>query len=186
MRRKDVGMYTLSEDGGKPSYVYRGPSYIPPAAPVGLLRVKASLLAASIALCVLVFLQGRLDFATLRVLYGVLPFLLSLFGAGWCALAAASLFSWKERMTQREHRKSWAALGSASLLCALGATATLIGAIVFILYGGGGASREWPLLALLAAQAGTAVCIYLYMRRNPCRVEPSAQTPTAQGQERIS
>ncbi len=182
-RRKDLGMYVLNDDRDNPRYEYRGPSYVPPVPAGKLPRVKALLLAASVVHAALVFLMGRLNLASLRVLYVTLLWLLLVFGAGWGVIAAVSLFFWKEKMTQREHRTSWNALGAAGLLGVIAGAAAMAGVVLFVLFGGGNMRNEWSMLALLAAQAAISLVVFLYIQKNPCRAEAfySRKEPVGQG-----
>ena len=184
-RRRDLGMYVLSEDGAKPRYVYRGPLYVPPIPRERLLRAKALLFLAAVLSGTLVFLMGKLNAPSFRALYVMLPFLALVFGAGWAVVASGSMFLWKDAMTQREHRVSWNALAAAGLLSALSGGAVAAAVIVFLLADGGSLRAEWPLLPLAAAQVGTAIVFFLYIKRRPCAATPIYPPRVLNEQDRV-
>ena len=185
--RKDLDQYQLAGEGSKLRYVYRGAYHVPPLDPKRLRRAKVLLLLGSALQAILVFLMGWLNFPSFRQLYVTLPFLAVVFAAGKSLLAAASLFSWQDRMTARQHQLSWQALTAGSLMSAVAGGALLLGAAVFILFGGGRMDREWGLLLGCVAHALLSLYCHLYLKRRPCILETGLETPAAEkGQDKIS
>ncbi len=178
--RKDLDQYQLAGEGSKLRYVYRGAYHVPPLDPKRLRRAKVLLLLGSALQAILVFLMGWLNFPSFRQLYVTLPFLAVVFAAGKSLLAAASLFSWQDRMTARQHQLSWQALTAGSLMSTVAGVVLPLGAAVFILSGGGRMDREWGLLLLCAAQALLSSYCYQFMKRRPCRLETGLETPAAE------
>lgn len=186
-RRKDLDMYKLAESDGKLHYEYQGAWHVPSVAPPLLARLKILMLLGCVIQAILVFLMGKLDFPSFRKLYVIIPFLAILFFAGKSAIAAIMLFTWRDRMTFRQHQLSWHSLEAGSLGSAVSGGLLLMSALMDVLFFGGHFHEEWLLLLLNLFQAALALFLHFYIKEKPCAVRPNLNTASAgEAQDRIS
>jgi hypothetical protein len=175
-RRKDLGLYKLIEKAGKTYYEYQGDAYVPPVPLEWLPRVKAMLIFGCLVQAVLVFLMGRLNFPSFRRFYVVIPFLLVMFGTGKSLLSSFSLFTWKTRMTLRQHHLSWSSLTIGSLISLVSSVLLLLAVLVYLVLQGGQLHEELLLLILCAAQILLALTAFMFMKGKTCVIKPFQQT----------
>ncbi len=180
-KRKDLDLYRLNEIGGKLRYQYTGAWMVPPVPPHLLARVKILLTLGCVLQAVLVFLMGRLDFPSFRKLYVIIPFLAVLFFAGKAVLAAGMLFTWRGRMTIRQHQLSWGSLAGASLPGAVSGGLMMMAVLADTMFFGGFIDREWPLLLLILLQTVISASLFLYLKRTPCLTRPNLGTDGGSG-----
>jgi hypothetical protein len=169
-RRKDLNDYQPESSAGK-GYVYRGQYWQPSIQGSDLLFFKALMTAVTCVNFGLLYVMGRLNLPSLRMLYVVLPFLLLLFFSGRALLAAFSLFGWKEKMTLHQHKQSWKRLGQSGLLAALTGAALLLAEIIYLFFGGGQIQQETPMVVLIITSAAVMVAVWRVMVGLPCLVE---------------
>ena len=185
--RKDLGLYKLSGDGKRLKYKYTGAYYVLPFSTSRLLRVKPVILLGCLFHVFIIFLMGKLNFPSFRKLYVIIPFLGLVFIAGRLFYAAVSLFSWKDKMTARQHQISWHSLASGSCISIAAGALLLIGVITDVLFFGGDLSSEWPLLLLCPLQISLSACCCCFMKRRPGQIEGIPETPAASvRQDKIS
>ncbi len=186
-KRKDLDLYRLVESDGKLRYEYQGAWHVPSVSPPFLLRIKILLLLGCVIQAILVFLMGKLDFPSFRKLYVIIPFLAVLFSAGKSFIAAVMLFTWRDRMTLRQHQLSWHSLAVGSLASAVSGGLLLMSVLMDVLFFGGHFHEEWPLLLLNLPQAVLALFLHFFMKEKPCLVRPNLNTASAgEAQDRIS
>lgn len=185
--RKDLGLYKLSGDGNRQKYKYTGSYYVLPFSTSQLLRVKRMVLLGCFFHVLMVFLMGKLNFPSFRKLYVIIPFLGLVFIAGKLLYAAVSLFSWKDRMTARQHQLSWHSLASGSCISIAAGSLLLVGAVADVLLLGGHLSSEWLLLVLCSLQISLSAYCCCFMRRRPGIIDSVLETPAASvRQDKIS
>ena len=175
-RRKDLGLYKLVEKSGKTAYEYQGDAYVPPLPLDRLPGVKALLLLSCILQAALVFLMGRLDFPSFRKVYVVIPFLAVMFGTGKCLLSSAALFTWKTRMTLRQHQLSWSSLTGGSLVSMFSTGLFLLAVLAYLMLQGGRFDEEWPLLLLCAGNFLLVLAAFAFLKGNPCQIKAYQKT----------
>jgi hypothetical protein len=152
-RRKDLGLYKLIEKAGKTYYEYQGDAYVPPVPLEWLPRVKAMLIFGCLVQAVLVF-----------------------FGTGKSLLSSFSLFTWKTRMTLRQHHLSWSSLTIGSLISLVSSVLLLLAVLVYLVLQGGQLHEELLLLILCAAQILLALTAFMFMKGKTCVIKPFQQT----------
>lgn len=175
--RKDLHLF--EQQDGKKGYQYVGDLYrLPWQGKVKTRNLLAFTLAVLLNL-VLVILIGILDFASLRQIAGILPYLLLLFFCGRAGLGLISLLLHKEPYQQYQHAQGWLRLKSSVLICLIAAIAQLLAVFILSAFSSVQLAQEGWHLVMLCLVALFSLFVFQTQNRQPCILLPKQDSQRA-------